>query len=46
VLSICPTNWGLSPEKALEWLGENMIEHYPLGNYKNVELPSDKPAAK
>ncbi len=41
VLSICPTNWGMSPEKSLEWLGENMMEHYPLGVYKNVELTSD-----
>ncbi|MBR7061469.1 MAG: 2-oxoglutarate oxidoreductase [Clostridia bacterium] len=45
VLSICPTNWGLSPEKALEWLGDNMIPHYPLGNFKNVTLPSEAPAA-
>lgn len=45
VLSICPTNWGLSPEKALAWLGDNMIPHYPLGNYKNVVLPGEMPAA-
>jgi 2-oxoglutarate ferredoxin oxidoreductase subunit beta len=36
VLSTCPTNWGLSPEKAIEWLRENMIKHYPLGVYKDV----------
>ena len=36
VLSTCPTNWGLSPEKAIEWLRENMMEHYPLGVYKDV----------
>lgn len=36
VLSSCPTNWGLSPVKALEWLRENMIPHYPLGVYKDV----------
>ena len=36
VLSTCPTNWGLSPEKAIEWLRENMIEHYPLGVYKDI----------
>ena len=36
VLSTCPTNWGLTPQKALEWLRENMIEHYPLGVYKDV----------
>lgn len=36
VLSTCPTNWGLTPQKALEWLRENMIEHYPLGVYKDI----------
>ena len=35
VVSTCPTNWGLSPEKALEWLEENMIPYYPLGVYKD-----------
>jgi len=36
VLSTCPTNWGLSPEKSLDWLRENMMAHYPLGVYKDV----------
>ncbi len=35
VLSTCPTNWGLKPDKALEWLEENMIPYYPLGVYKD-----------
>ena len=35
VLSTCPTNWGLTPVKALEWLEENMIPYYPLGVYKD-----------
>ncbi|MBQ2798741.1 MAG: 2-oxoglutarate oxidoreductase [Clostridia bacterium] len=35
VLSTCPTNWGLAPEKALEWLEENMLPYYPLGVYKD-----------
>jgi 2-oxoglutarate ferredoxin oxidoreductase subunit beta len=34
ILSTCPTNWGYSPVKALEWLRENMIPYYPLGNLK------------
>ncbi len=33
VLSTCPTNWGMSPEEALDWLRENMMEQYPLGVY-------------
>ena len=38
VLSICPTNWGMTPEKSLEWLRENMMEHYPLGVFKGEDL--------
>lgn len=36
VLSTCPTNWGMKPQKSLEWLRENMMEHYPLGCYKDI----------
>jgi 2-oxoglutarate ferredoxin oxidoreductase subunit beta len=35
VLSICPTNWGLSPLEAMDWLRENMIPYYPLGIKKD-----------
>lgn len=34
VLSTCPTNWGLTPVESLEWLVENMLPYYPLGEYK------------
>lgn len=37
VLSTCPTNWGLTPQEALEWLKDNMLPQYPLGVYKEVE---------
>ena len=37
VLSTCPTNWGLSPVEALDWLEKNMIPYYPLGVYKDKE---------
>lgn len=33
VLSTCPTNWGLEPGEALQWLRDNMIPYYPLGVY-------------
>ncbi len=36
VLSTCPTNWGLAPTEALEWLRSNMMPYYPLGVYKDV----------
>ncbi len=35
VISSCPTNWGMTPEKALSWIEENMIPYYPLGVYKD-----------
>ena len=35
VLSTCPTNWGMTPLKANEWLKENMIPYYPLGVIKD-----------
>jgi len=37
VLSTCPTNWGLSPKEANEWLDKKMIPYYPLGEFKNSE---------
>ena len=35
VVSSCPTNWGMTPQKALQWVEENMIPYYPLGVYKD-----------
>ena len=35
VLSACPTNWGMTPQKALDWIDEKMIPYYPLGVYKD-----------
>ena len=35
VVSTCPTNWGLSPIEALQWLRDNMLPYYPLGVYKD-----------
>ena len=40
VLSSCPTNWGMTPQKALQWIDEKMSPYYPLGVYK------DRSAAK
>jgi len=37
ILSTCPTNWGLSPQEANQWLEKNMISYYPLGEFKNSE---------
>ena len=35
VVSTCPTNWGMTPAKALQWVDEKMIPYYPLGVYKD-----------
>ena len=37
VLSSCPTNWGMTPREALNWLEANMIPQYPLGIKKEAE---------
>jgi 2-oxoglutarate ferredoxin oxidoreductase subunit beta len=34
LLSICPTNWGMPPLDALEWLQEHMLPYYPLNDFK------------
>ena len=35
VLSACPTNWGMTPEKALSWIDSDMIPVFPLGVYRD-----------
>ncbi len=37
VVSTCPTGWGLQPHEACDWLEENMIPYYPLGEVKAPE---------
>ena len=36
-LSTCPTNWGMAPTEAMEWLEKNMIPYYPLGEFRTPE---------
>jgi 2-oxoglutarate ferredoxin oxidoreductase subunit beta len=35
VLATCPTNWGLTPLKAIDRLKADMLPYYPLGVYKD-----------
>ncbi|MGB3717549.1 MAG: thiamine pyrophosphate-dependent enzyme [Candidatus Promineifilaceae bacterium] len=34
LLSSCPTNWGMTPSEALEWVKDDMVPVYPLGDFK------------
>ncbi|MCL2077598.1 MAG: thiamine pyrophosphate-dependent enzyme [Oscillospiraceae bacterium] len=38
ILSTCPTNWGMSPMKAIERLKSDMLPYYPLGIYKEAGI--------
>jgi 2-oxoglutarate ferredoxin oxidoreductase subunit beta len=36
VLAACPTNWGMNPLEANQWI-ENKMQHvFPLGVYKDI----------
>ncbi|MBQ1452022.1 MAG: 2-oxoglutarate oxidoreductase, partial [Clostridia bacterium] len=41
IVSTCPTNWGVSPEKALSFVDTDMIPYYPLGVYKDIYAEED-----
>lgn len=36
ILAPCPTNWTMDSIQAIEWLEQNMIPFYPLGEIKNT----------
>ena len=42
VVSSCPTNWGMTPSKALAWVEEKMIPYYPLGVYRDKTADEGK----
>ena len=42
VVSSCPTNWGMTPDKALQWVEDKMIPYYPLGVYKDRSAEEGK----
>lgn len=42
ILCACPTNLGLKPVKALEWVKENMLPYYPPGCYKDITAAENK----
>ena len=34
LLSTCPTNWKISPSESLDFVRDQMLPYYPLGDYK------------
>ncbi len=42
VVSSCPTNWGLTPVKAMEFVRDEMIPYYPLGVFKDITAEEGK----
>jgi 2-oxoglutarate ferredoxin oxidoreductase subunit beta len=48
ILSVCPTNWGLSPLESVTWVDDHMVPFYPLGVIKEpakAEKPAPAPTA-
>jgi 2-oxoglutarate ferredoxin oxidoreductase subunit beta len=37
VVSTCPTNWGMTPLEAVQWVEDTMLPYYPLGEFKTPE---------
>lgn len=35
VISACPPNWHMTPVECLNWITENMLSEYPLGEFKS-----------
>lgn len=36
ILSMCPTDWGMAPPDAAEWVRTSMEPYYPLGVFRDV----------
>ncbi len=37
ILSACPTNWGMNPVQAVNFVKDSMVPVYPLGEFKVPE---------
>lgn len=37
LLSNCPTNWDMTPAESLQWIEDEMIPYFPLGDYKIID---------
>ena len=43
VLSLCPTDWGMTTLQAVEWVRNSMMRYYPLGVYKDTSADAGAP---
>ena len=46
ILSMCPTNWGVNPVKAAEWVKEAMVPWYPLKKFRDKPADAETPTEK
>jgi 2-oxoglutarate ferredoxin oxidoreductase subunit beta len=37
LLSSCPTNWDIPPAQSLQWIEQQMVPVYPLGDFKTAK---------
>ncbi len=37
ILSPCPVNWNMEPQEALDFVRDQMVPYFPLGDYKVLE---------
>jgi 2-oxoglutarate ferredoxin oxidoreductase subunit beta len=37
VLSPCPTNWGVDPNEAIDWMESHLMPEFPLGVFRDVK---------
>jgi len=44
VLSMCPTDWGMTPLQAVAWVRDHMMKHYPLGVFKDSAVANERSA--
>ena len=37
IITACPVNWHMTPLKSMEWIKEDVLTEYPVGEFKNVD---------
>ena len=37
IVATCPTNWGLGPLEAIDFMRENMLKEFPVGEFRMPE---------